>query len=103
MTRADLIRSLTEKEENLPYKFVEIAVKQVLDLKVKALGNGERIEIRGFGSFSLRHRPARTARNPKTGECLTTASKYAVHFKPGKELKDRVNASKDKPIIEVDD
>jgi len=58
-----------------------------------ALANGERIEIRGFGSFSLHYRPPRMGRNPKTGETVELAGKYVPHFKPGKEMRDRVNES----------
>jgi len=59
----------------------------------ESLSSGERIEIRGFGSFSLHFREPRVGRNPKTGEAVTLAGKYVPHFKPGKELKDRVNES----------
>jgi integration host factor subunit beta len=86
---------LTEKQNHLSYKIVESAVKEVFEMMSNALENGERIEIRDFGSFSLRYRSARGARNPKTGELVTTLSKYAIHFKPGKELRERVNMSKD--------
>lgn len=91
MTRSDLIRILTEKHQHLPYTVVEAGVKHIFELMTKTLGRGERIEIRGFGSFSLRYHAARRARNPKTGESLQTAGKYAIHFKPGKVLKERVN------------
>jgi len=60
---------------------------------VNALAEGQRVEIRGFGSFSLHHRPPRVGRNPKTGESVSVGSKYVPHFKPGKELKERVNQS----------
>ena len=91
MTRDDLIRSLVDKQGRLPYKVMAAAVKHLIDNMVKELSNGTRIEVRGFGSFGLRYRPPRLARNPKTGERLQTECKYAVHFKPGKELKERVN------------
>jgi len=91
MTKSELISILTEKQHHLSSKIVENVVKEVFDFMSHALEHGERIEIRGFGSFSLRYRPARDARNPKTGELVTTFSKYAVHFKPGKELRERVN------------
>lgn len=93
MTRSELIRALADKQSHLSYKEIEAIVKYVFDLMSKALSDEERIEIRGFGSFSLRYRASRLARNPKTGERLNTESKYAAHFKPGKELKERVNAS----------
>ena len=62
------------------------------------LNNGGRIEIRGFGSFNLHFRPPRRAHNPKTGEKLVTNPKYAVHFKPGKELREKVNGNSHIPI-----
>ena len=94
MTKSDLMIILTDKKSHLSYQTVEDAVKEVFNCMSDALGSGERIEIRGFGSFSLRYRAARDARNPKTGAILTTTSKYAVHFKPGKELRERVNSRK---------
>ena len=91
MTKSELINVLTENQGHLSYKDIEMAVKEVFDLMSKAMAKGERIEIRDFGSFSLRYRAARAARNPKTGEIVTTINKYAIHFKPGKELRERVN------------
>lgn len=91
MTRNDLIRSLVDKQGHVPYKTMCLAIKHLIDTMVSGLSSGARIEVRGFGSFSLRYRPPRLARNPKTGEQLHTVCKYAVHFKPGKELKERVN------------
>lgn len=91
MTRDDLIRSLVDKQEAIPYKVMTSAIKHLVDVMVKDLSVGTRIEVRGFGSFALRYRAPRLARNPKTGEQLHTQFKYAVHFKPGKELKERVN------------
>ena len=67
-----------------------------------SLANGERIELRGFGSFSLRHRQPRAARNPRTGEALTTEHRFSVHFKPGKELKERVNICADTSSVGVE-
>jgi integration host factor subunit beta len=63
-----------------------------------ALADGERIEIRGFGSFSLHFRPPRQGRNPKTGEAVSLAGKHVPHFKPGKDIRERVNANRHKPI-----
>ena len=77
-------------------KDVELAVKCVIEKMNQALSSGERIEIRGFGSFSLHKRPPRTGRNPKTGESVDLAEKYVPHFKPGKELRDRVDSASDK-------
>lgn len=91
MKRSDLISQLASQQEHLAPEDVEAAVKALLDQLREALGNGERIEIRGFGSFSLHYRPPRQARNPKTGETVSTTGKYSPHFKPGKELRERVN------------
>lgn len=96
MTRDDLIRALVDKQGYVSYKVMCESVKHLTSMMVDALGAGSRIEIRGFGSFSLRYRPSRLARNPKTGATLHTECKYSVYFKPGKELRDRVNeASKE--------
>ena len=92
MTRSELIDILATKQPHLSVKHIELAVKLLFDEMSQALEKGQRIEIRGFGSFALRYRPPRTARNPKTGEYLKTIGKYAPHFKPGKELKERVNS-----------
>jgi integration host factor subunit beta len=91
MIKSELISTLTEKQGHLSYKDIEKAVKETFDLMGKALAQGERIEIRGFGSFSLRYRASRDARNPRTGELIITKEKYAIHFKPGRQLKERVN------------
>ena len=90
MVKSDLIIALSEKV-NLPFKDVEMAVNQILDCMSTALSNGSRIEIRSFGSFRLNYCPPRRAHNPKTGEKVGTLDKYRPHFKPGKELKERVN------------
>lgn len=91
MTRAELIDILAQKQPGISIKLIEQGVKNIFEQMATALENGLRIEIRGFGSFALRYRPPRTARNPKTGEYVKTAEKYAPHFKPGKELRERVN------------
>ena len=93
MTKSDLIESLVQKQPQLNYKDVELAVKTLLDQMAQTLSNGERIEIRGFGSFSLHYRPARLGRNPKSGEPVSLPAKYVPHFKPGKELRERVNGN----------
>ena len=93
MTRAELIDILTVKLPHVPVKSIEEAVKQTFEEMAQALEDGKRIEIRGFGSFALRYRAPRTARNPKTGDVVHTEEKYSPHFKPGKELRDRVNAA----------
>jgi len=91
MTKSELIEILSNKQRHLPSKDVELAVKTVLEYMAQTLASGERIEIRGFGSFSLHFRPPRVGRNPKTGEAVSLDSKYVPHFKPGKELRERVN------------
>jgi integration host factor subunit beta len=92
MTKSQLIESLAFKQTHLMQKDVELAVKLVLDHISNALSRGERVEIRGFGSFALHHRPARVGRNPKTGEAVRIPAKSVPHFKPGKEMRERVNA-----------
>ncbi|MBK1718142.1 integration host factor subunit beta [Thiocystis violacea] len=91
MTRSELIALLASRQEHLPERDVESAVKAILGRMTDALAGGERIEIRGFGSFSLHYRPARLARNPRTGAAVALSGKYAPHFKPGKELRERVD------------
>lgn len=91
MTKSELIAVLTERQAHLSVKDIEDGVKYIFEIMRQTLIKGERIEIRGFGSFSLRYREARDARNPKTGEAVNIHGKYAVHFKPGKELKEQVN------------
>jgi integration host factor subunit beta len=93
MTKSELIEILATKNSHLNHKDVELAVKSLLDQMSHALASGQRIEIRGFGSFSLHYRPPRIGRNPKTGESVALAAKYVPHFKPGKELRERVNNS----------
>jgi integration host factor subunit beta len=91
MTKSELIDILAAEQDHLPYKDVEEAVRKILERMSGALASGERIEIRGFGSFSLHYRPPRIGRNPKTGDSVALAGKHVPHFKPGKELRDRVN------------
>ncbi len=93
MTKSELIERLASQQTQLSAKDVELVVKSLLEHMAQALAKGERIEIRGFGSFSLHFRAPRTGRNPKTGDAVTLAGKYVPHFKPGKELRDRVNES----------
>jgi len=93
MTKSELIEILAKKQPQLAYKDVELAVKTMIEHMGTNLSNGERIEIRGFGSFSLHYRPPRTGRNPKTGDSVTLDAKYVPHFKPGKEMRERVNKS----------
>jgi len=91
MTKSELIEILARKQGHLAYKDVELSVKTLLEHMSQALSSGERIEIRGFGSFSLHYRPPRVGRNPKTGDPVSLPGKYVPHFKPGKELRERVN------------
>ncbi len=93
LTKSELIERIVAKQTLLTAKDVELAVKTVVEQMSETLSTGGRIEIRGFGSFSLHYREPRVGRNPKTGEAVTLAGKYVPHFKPGKELKDRVNES----------
>ena len=91
MTKSELIEVLARKQSQLAYRDIELAVKTILEYMSASLSSGERIEIRGFGSFSLHFRPARSGRNPKSGEPVSLPAKYVPHFKPGKELRERVN------------
>lgn len=99
MTKSELIETLAQKQTQLAYKDVELAVKNMLEHMATTLANGERIEIRGFGSFSLHYRPPRVGRNPKTGDSVDLTAKYVPHFKPGKEMRERVNESMEKVEI----
>lgn len=92
ITRSELIDALVDKQPHLGARDVELAVKAVLEKMGQSFEQGNRIEIRGFGSFSLHYRPARIGRNPKTGESVEVEDKFSPHFKPGKELKERVDA-----------
>jgi len=93
MTRSDLINALAARFPNLMATDAEISVKEILDAIGHALARGDRVEIRGFGSFDLNHRPARTGRNPKTGETVRVPPKYAPHFKAGKDMRERIENS----------
>ena len=94
MVKSKLIALIAEKQQSLSYKDVELGVNHIITHMSDALASGQRIEIRGFGSFSLHYRPPRRAHNPKTGERVFTKAKYTPHFKPGKDMRDRVNASR---------
>jgi len=96
VVKSELVHALSEKLPELQKKDVELALSCLLGQLTNAIVKGERIEIRGFGSFNLHHRPPRIARNPKTGEAINLPAKVALHFKPGKEMRDRVNAARDK-------
>ncbi|HCH25214.1 MAG TPA: integration host factor subunit beta [Oceanospirillaceae bacterium] len=93
MRKSELIENLVDRFQDLPVRDVEVAVKSIIEHMTEALEEGDRIEIRGFGSFSLHHRAPRIGRNPKTGESVSLEAKRVPHFKPGKELRDQVDAS----------
>jgi integration host factor subunit beta len=93
MTKSELIEIIAKEQSHLAYRDVELAVKCMIEHMSQSLASGERIEIRGFGSFSLHFRPPRMGRNPKTGKTVALSGKYVPHFKPGKELRDRVNTN----------
>ncbi|HSG90587.1 MAG TPA: integration host factor subunit beta [Pseudomonadales bacterium] len=93
MTKSELIERIAARQSQLSSRDVELAVKTIIEHMAQTLSTGERIEIRGFGSFSLHYRAPRVGRNPKTGESVGLSGKYVPHFKPGKELRERVNAS----------
>ncbi len=99
MTCSDLIATAASRFSNLMAKEAEIAAKEILDAIGRSLAQGDRVEIRGFGSFSLNYRPARTGRNPKSGDAVPVPPKYVRHFTVGKDLRERVEASvKDAPL-----
>ena len=91
MTKSELIARLAQRFPQLVAKDADLAVKVILDALAETLAKGERIEIRGFGSFSLNYRPPRIGRNPKTGVKVEVPAKYVPHFKAGKELRERVD------------
>jgi integration host factor subunit beta len=95
MTKSELIEILASRHNQLAPKDAELAVKTMLDAMAQTLAQGDRIEIRGFGSFGLNYRPPRTGRNPKTGEKVLVPKKYVPHFKAGKELRERVDEALD--------
>lgn len=91
MTKSELIAALAASHKQLAASDIDLAVKTVLDTMVESLAKGQRIEIRGFGSFSLSQRAPRVGRNPKTGEQVSVPGKRVPHFKAGKELRERVD------------
>ena len=93
VTKSELIERIAARQDQLSPKDVEMAVKMIMEEMARALINNRRIEIRGFGSFCLHYRAPRTGRNPKTGGTVELPGKWVPHFKPGKELRERVNAS----------
>jgi integration host factor subunit beta len=95
VVKSELVQVLKEKLPELQQRDVELAVNCMLTQMADAIAKGERIEVRGFGGFDLHHRAPRTARNPRTGESVDLPAKVKVHFKPGKEMRDRVDAAHD--------
>ena len=93
MTKSDLIARLAERFPQLVAKDADFAVKMILDAMSEALVRGDRIEIRGFGSFALNYRPPRVGRNPKSGDKVSVPEKWVPHFKAGKELRERVDSA----------
>ena len=93
MTKSELIEHIAAHQPQLSPRDVEFAVKTMIEHMSQTLAHGERIEIRGFGSFSLHYRAPRIGRNPRTGESVGLTGKFVPHFKPGKELRDRVNTN----------
>ena len=90
MTKSDLVEVLSKNQRYLAPKDVEVVVRSLINILSNSLASGERIEIRGFGSFNLHYHPSRIGRNPRTGESVNIPGKYVPHFKPGKELRKRV-------------
>jgi len=90
INKKDLIEIIAKEQDQLPYRDIELSVKTIIESMVNSLRKGERIEIRGFGSFSLRYRKPRVGRNPKSGQSVNIDERYVPHFKPGKNLKERV-------------
>ena len=97
MTKAELVEEVARTTQ-LTKKHAEIIVNTVFESIVTSLREGEKIELRGFGSFRLRSRKSRTGRNPKTGDAVALPGKYVPHFKPGKDLRERVNESRHLPV-----
>lgn len=94
MNKSDLIEQLSSHFPHLPSKDIDMATKIALQHMVETLCKGDSVQIRGFGTFTLRYRQSKLVRNPKTGEQLMSGAKHTVHFKPGKELRERVDRSR---------
>ena len=93
MTKSELIERIATQQKQLSPKDVELAIKMIIEYMAQSLALGERIEIRGFGSFALNYRPPRIGRNPKSGDRVQVPAKYVPHFKEGKELRERVDGN----------
>jgi len=94
LNKSELISNLSSKFKSFTSADIDYSVKKVLEFISQSLYSGDRIEIRGFGTFSLHKHNSRTARNPKTGQLVALEKRFSVHFKPSKELKSRVNNKK---------
>ena len=103
MTKSELIEALAKKKSHLALKYIDQAVDSIIEHMCQALIANDRIEVRGFGAFSLHYHSARVGRNPKTGEPLNLSAKYLLHFKPGKELRHHVDESRLACQIRKDD
>ena len=98
MTKSELIERIATQQKQLSPKDVELAVKMIIEYMAQSLSTGDRIEIRGFGSFSLHYREPRRGRNPTTGDAVDLLGNYVPYFKPGKEMRERVNLNADQEI-----
>lgn len=94
MTKSELFEKIAEQKIHISNKMIELATKEMLEHMIISLAQGQRIEIRGFGSFSLHYRSSRIGRNPKTGKTVKLNERYVPYFKPGKKLRDRTNIYK---------
>ncbi len=104
MTKSELIQTLAERVPGISVRVADEAVKLILDQMCEALAAGRRIEIRGFGSFSLNYRPEREGRNPRSGEKVKVPAKYVPHFKAGKDMRERVDAMAGRiPLVSDED
>jgi integration host factor subunit beta len=103
MTKSELIERLAARFPQLVAKDADYAVKMILDAMTDCLVRGDRIEIRGFGSFGLNYRPPRVGRNPKSGEKVSVPDKYVPHFKAGKELRERVDDALRNGVVNIDE
>ncbi len=92
MTKSELILRLAERNPHLYHRDVERIVSTIFDEITRALAQGDRVELRGFGAFSVKRREARIGRNPRTGESVNVAAKHVPFFKTGKQLRERLNS-----------
>ena len=99
MTRSELVSLLANRFPQLTAKDTEFSVSALIESIAEGLKKGDRIEVRGFGSFSLNYRPARVGRNPKSGETVQVPAKYTPHFKAGKEMRERIDAAADQDNV----